>query len=152
MSSCVPYLQEVVEPVLRPLLLRAVDERPSDFQAWLAVQLRAEVESASEKASQKDKEDTAGPSEFSLKYYEKLRRVQTKMQPKLTAGQYNINSNAPPYKYGNFSSRDFFGFGVVASKENADLARRRRIWRLFSATKSTTKNRERDLVYQICDM
>ena len=54
-------------------------------------------------------------------------------------GQYNINSNAPPYKYGNFSSRDFFGFGVVASKENADLARRRRIWRLFSATKSTTK-------------
>ena len=66
-------------------------------------------------------------------------------------GQYNINSNAPPYKYGNFSSRDFFGFGVVASKENADLARRRRIWRLFSATKSTTQNRERDLVYQICN-
>ena len=63
-----------------------------------------------------------------------------------TKGQYNINSNAPPYKYGNFSSRDFCGFGVVASKENADLARRRRIWRLFSATKSTTKNRERDLV------
>ena len=28
---------------------------------------------------------------------------------------------------------------MVASKENADLARRRRIWRLFSATKSTTK-------------
>ena len=54
MSSCVPYLQEVVEPVLRPLLLRAVDERPSDFQAWLAVQLRAEVESASKKATKGD--------------------------------------------------------------------------------------------------
>ena len=45
----------------------------------------------------------------------------------------------------------FFGFGVAVSKENADLARRRRSLRLFLATKSTTKNRERDLVYHICD-
>jgi hypothetical protein len=44
------------------------------------------------------------------------------------------------------------GCGMAVSKENADLARRRRIFGVFfSATKSTIKNRERGLVYQICD-
>ena len=57
-----------------------------------------------------------------------------------------------PVQIWKFFVQRFFGFGVFASsKENADLARRRRIWRFFPVTKSTIKNRERDLVYHICD-
>ena len=54
-------------------------------------------------------------------------------------GQYNIKKNAPRTNMEFFRPEIFFGFGVVASKENADLARRRRIWRLFSATKVPPK-------------
>ena len=64
-----------VEPVLRPLLLRAAVEQPNDFTNWLALRLREE------KGTQ---QQNLPPSEFSVKVNRLLRRVETKKQPKLT--------------------------------------------------------------------
>ena len=50
-------------------------------------------------------------------------------------GQYNIKKNAPRTNMEIFHLEIFFGFRVAVSKENADLARRRRILRTFFGNK-----------------
>ena len=37
------YLRENVAPILRPLLVKAVQEQPKDFKAWLTAQLEADA-------------------------------------------------------------------------------------------------------------
>ena len=73
------YYETKLNPVLRPLLVQAVAERPADFQAWLAARLR-EVLPPKMANHESDEE----PSAFSAKIYELLRRIQTKQQTKLT--------------------------------------------------------------------
>ena len=62
-------------------------------------------------------------------------------------GQYNINSNAPRTNMEIFQSRDFFGFGMAVSKENADLARRRRIFGVFFRQQKTPSKTENAVLY-----
>ena len=76
------YLNNNVQPVLKPLLVRAAVEQPKRFHAWLIEQLEKEVAPKAEVEEDSRVESKRG--HFTAKIAALLTRVQTK-QEKLTA-------------------------------------------------------------------